>query len=248
MAPVGDFPSLHAAIAAGANSIYLGTDKWNMRSRSSVNFKIDNLQEIKALCKKHKIKLYITLNSIAYDEDLDVIKKICDELKKIEVSAIIASDIAIIDYARSINLPVHASTQLNICNFTAVCFYAKYCDAVVLARELTLFQIQQITQKIKDHDIRGPNGHLLKVEIFAHGALCVAISGKCYMSLAQYNMSANRGACLQACRRKYRVIEEETNKELIIENQYVMSPKDLCTLPFLDQIVKKVGCINLLVT
>jgi len=238
LAPVGNMASLKAAINAKADAIYFAVDKFNMRSRSSENFNFKDLDTITKICRDEGIKCYVTLNSVMYDDDLPKIREILEKLKKASVDAVIASDLSVITYARSIGLRVHASTQLNICNIEAVRFFAKYCDVMVLARELTLVQIKKICEKIKSENILGPHGQLIKVEVFAHGALCVAIAGKCYMSLAQYNMSANRGKCLQACRRKYRIIEEETNKELIVDNQYIMSPKDLCVLPFLDQIYK----------
>ena len=235
LAPVGNMASLNAAIKAKADAVYFGVDKFNMRSRSSDNFSYKDLEVITKICRENGIKCYVTLNSVMYDEDLAKIREILEKLKKVNIDAVIASDLAVITYARSIGLRVHASTQINICNIEAVRFFAKYCDVMVLARELNLSQIKDICSKIKKENILGPHGRLVQVEIFAHGALCVAIAGKCYMSLAQYNMSANRGKCLQACRRKYRIIEEETNKELILDNQYIMSPKDLCILPLLDQ-------------
>ena len=238
LAPVGNMASLKAAINAKADAVYFAVDKFNMRSRSSENFTFKDLDKITKICRDEGIKCYVTLNSVMYDDDLPKIREILEKLKKASVDAVIASDLSVITYARSIGLRVHASTQLNICNIEAVRFFAKYCDVMVLARELTLAQIKKICEKIKSENILGPHGQLIKVEVFAHGALCVAIAGKCYMSLAQYNMSANRGKCLQSCRRKYRIIEEETNKELIVDNQYIMSPKDLCVLPFLDQIYK----------
>ena len=238
MAPVGSFESLHAAIEAGADSVYFGVDYLNMRARASNNFTINNLQEIVSICAAINIKTYVTLNTIIYDEDISCMQRICDAVKASKVSAIIASDMSVINYARSINQNIHLSTQVNVCNIEAVRFYSKYADVIVLARELTLDQIKNICLSIYKENIIGPSGNLVKIEIFIHGALCVAIAGKCYMSLAQYNSSANRGACLQACRRSYRVIDEETNNELSIDNQYIMSPKDLCTIGFLDKILE----------
>ena len=210
LAPAGNFSCLYAAIKAKADSIYFGIENLNMRSRSTNNFKIEDLDEISKLCQKHKIKSYLTLNTIVYDEDFEKIKLICKEAKKTKIDAIIASDFAVIQYAHSIGLNIHISTQANVCNIEAVKFFSKYAVAVVLARELTLKQITSICSAIKKEKICGPTGEVIRVEIFVHGALSVAISGKCYMSLTQYNKSANRGECLQACRRKYRVIEEET--------------------------------------
>ena len=241
LAPAGDFSCLMAAIHAKADSIYFGIEHLNMRAHSSNNFTLGDLSEIASICKKHKVKSYLTLNTIIYDKDIEMVKNILDATKKAEIDAIIASDFAVLNYAKSIDLKIHISTQTNVCNIEAVKFYSNYADVIVLARELTLEQIKAICQTIKDKNICGPNGELVKIEIFVHGALCIAISGRCYMSLAQYNMSANRGKCLQACRRKYRVIEEETNKELLINNKYIMSPKDLCTISVLDQITDS-GC------
>ncbi len=236
MAPAGSYESLMAAINAGADSIYFGVEQMNMRSRSA-NFTFDDLPNVVKICKEHSVKSYLTVNTIVYDHDMALVKKICDAAKKAGVSAIIGMDIAAIQYARSIGLEVHASTQINISNIEAVKFFASFCDVVVLARELTLKQIKTIVSEIKKQQIKGPNGKLVEIEIFVHGALCIAISGKCHMSLATFNASANRGACLQNCRRAYRVVDDETGEELKIDNKYVMSPSDLCTLPFLDQIL-----------
>jgi len=237
MAPAGSFESLHAALAAGANSVYFGIEQLNMRARSANNFMMKDLFEIVALCRVKNAKSYLTVNTILYDHDINLMKKICDAAKAADVTAIIASDISAISYAAEIGLEVHISTQANISNIEAVKFYAKFADVVVLARELTLKQVEKICQEIVTENITGPSGNLVQVEIFAHGALCVAISGKCYMSLATYNSSANRGACLQNCRHAYRVIDEETGDELVVDNQYIMSPKDLCTIGFIDQIL-----------
>lgn len=209
-----------------------------MRSRSTNNFTIEDLKTISQLCKKHNIGSAVTLNTILYDEDIEKAKQICKEIKNHSIHAIIASDFGLIQYAHSLGLNVHISTQANVCNVEAVKFFAKYATTIVLSRELTLQQITFICNAIKKEKIYGSTGELIKIEIFIHGALCVAISGKCYMSLAQYNKSANRGACLQVCRRKYRVIEEETQKALIIDNDYIMSPKDLCTISVLNHIIK----------
>lgn len=218
--------------------MYFGIDKLNMRSRSANNFTTEDLKEIVKICKEHNIKTYLALNTIMYDEDLVLMKKICDTAKEAGLTAVICSDIAALSYARSIGLEVHMSTQTNISNLEAVKFYSKYADVIVLARELKLEQIKYIVEQVKEQNIRGPKGELIEIEIFIHGALCVAISGKCYMSLANYNSSANRGACLQACRRAYIVKDEETGDELKVENKFIMSPKDLCTIGFLNKILE----------
>src|SRR3989338_10744458 len=236
MAPAGNFESLASAIKAGADSVYFGVEQLNMRARAA-NFTLNDLPKIMKTCQKANVKTYLTLNTIMYDHDMNLMKKICDEAKKAKITAVIASDISAILYAKEIGLEVHMSTQVNISNIEAIKFYSKFADVIVLARELTLKQISSICQEIKKQNIKGPKGELVKIEIFAHGALCVAVSGNCYMSLATYNASANRGACLQNCRRSYRVIDEETGDELRIENKQVMSPKDLCTITFLDKIV-----------
>lgn len=237
MAPAGSFKSLQAAIKAGADSVYFGVGDLNMRAKSA-NFSNDDLEEIVKICEENDVKSYLTLNTVMYDEDLEDMEKLCDRAKACGLSAILASDISVIKYANSIGLDVHMSTQANISNIEAVKFYAGFANTIVLARELSLDQIGKITKKIEKEDIRGPNGERVKIEAFVHGALCVAISGKCYMSLAQYNSSANRGACLQACRRKYRVIDEQTGDELAIDNKYIMSPKDLCTISMIDKLMQ----------
>lgn len=237
MAPAGSFASLNTAIKAGANSVYFGIEQLNMRARAANNFKITDLPEIVEICKKSKVKTYLTVNTILYDHDLIMMKKICDAAKANGLTAIIACDIAVLQYASSIGMEIHISTQQNVSNIEAVKFFAKFADVVVLARELTLKQIKSIIEQIQKENITGPSGKLVEIEIFAHGALCVAISGKCYMSLATQNASANRGACIQNCRKAYRVTDEETGEELVLENKYVMSPKDLCTIGFLDQLI-----------
>lgn len=238
MAPVGNFESLQAAIKAGAGAVYFGVQGLNMRNLGAKNFTIKDLKKIVKICKEKKVKTYLTVNTILYDSDMKLLKKIIDAAKSVKITAVIASDMAAIQYANSIGVETHISTQLNVSNFEAVKFYSKFADVIVLARELTLNQIKNICDEIKKHKIKGPRGELIKIEIFVHGALCVAISGKCYMSLANYNKSANRGECLQVCRRAYKVIDEETGNELKIENKYVMSPKDLCCIKFLDKILE----------
>lgn len=237
MSPVGNYESLMAAIKLGADSVYFGVEQLNMRAKSANNFTIKDIDKIEKICKKNKIKCYLALNTIMYDHDLDLMKKICDKAKKTGINAVIASDVSAMMYANSIGLNVHCSTQANVSNIEAVKFYSKFVDIIVLARELTLGQIKEICKQIEEQNIKGPSGDLVKIEIFVHGALCVAISGKCYMSLATYNASANRGACLQNCRRAYKVIDEETGDELVIDNKYIMSPKDLCTIGFMDKIL-----------
>lgn len=237
LAPVGSYETLNAAIKAGANSVYFGIGSLNMRSKSTVNFTIKDLNKIQKICKKNKIKTYLTINTIIYDNDIPLMKKLCDKAKKANINAIIASDISVMEYAKSIGLNTHISTQANISNIEAIKFYSRYANAVILARELTLPQIKKIVNEIKKQNIKGPNKELIKIEVFIHGALCISISGKCYMSLSTQNSSANRGACLQNCRRAYRVIDDETGDELKIDNKYVMSPSDLCTIKFLDKIL-----------
>jgi len=238
MSPAGNFECLASAIKAGANSVYFGVEQLNMRARAANNFTLADLGEIVKTCKEKNVKTYLTLNTIMYDHDIILMKKICDAAKKEGVSAVIASDISAISYANSIGLEVHISTQQNVSNMEAVRFYAKFADVIVLARELTLSQVKKICDDIKKENIKGPNGELVRIELFAHGALCVAVSGKCYMSLGTYNASANRGACLQNCRRSYKVTDNETGDELVIDNEYVMSPSDLCTIGFIDKLIE----------
>ena len=238
MAPAGSYESLMAAIYAGANSVYFGIEQLNMRARAANNFTTKDLKKIVAICQETNVKTYLTLNTVMYDHDMTLMKKICDTAKESRITAVILSDLAALQYARSIGLEVHMSTQANITNIEAVKFYSAFSDVIVLARELTLKQIASICDDITKQQIKGPSGNLIQIEIFVHGALCVAISGKCYMSLATYNSSANRGACLQNCRRSYKVIDEETGDELRIDNKYIMSPKDLCTIGFIDRIIE----------
>ncbi len=237
MAPVGSYESLAAAIKSGANSIYFGVENLNMRSASTKNFTLKDLKEISSICSRSGVKSYLTLNTIIYDRDLKLMKKILNTAKSSGITAVIACDIAVLKYANEINLECHMSTQTNISNIDAVKFYSQFADVIVLARELSLKQISSIVKQIKKQGIKGPSGKLVEIEIFVHGALCVSISGKCYMSLALYNQSANRGQCLQPCRRKYLVKDQETGKELSIDNQYIMSPKDISTLRFLPEIL-----------
>lgn len=237
MAPAGNWESLQAAIDAGADSVYFGIDQLNMRARASINFTLGDLKEIGERCNKAGVKTYLTLNTIIYDHDLSVIKTLVDAVKENNISAVIASDQAVINYASTQGVEVHISTQLNVTNIETVKFYSHFADVMVLSRELSLNQVKKITDQIKKEDIRGPKGELIEIEIFAHGALCVAVSGKCYMSLHTYNSSANRGACVQNCRKTYTVIDKETGVELDIDNEYIMSPKDLCTIDFLDQVL-----------
>ncbi len=237
MAPAGSYESLEAAIKAGADSVYFGLEQLNMRARASNNFIIEDLKQIVKRCNETNVKTYLTLNTILYDHDINLMKELCNHAKREGVTAVIASDLAAISYANSIGLEAHISTQANVSNLETVKFYSKFADVVVLARELTLQQIKSICDGIKKENLRGPSGNLMEIEIFVHGALCVAISGKCYMSLATENASANRGACLQNCRKAYRVIDDETGEELKIENKYIMSPGDLCTIGFLDKLL-----------
>ena len=237
MAPVGSYESLMAAIQGGADSIYFGIEGLNMRSRSSNNFTTDDLRKIVALCREHGIKSYLTVNTVIYGEDLPLMREIIDAAKEAEVSAIIAADVAAMNYANSIGQEVHLSTQLNISNAEALKFYARFADVVVLARELNLKQVHEIYRQIVDQQITGPEGELIRIEMFAHGALCMAVSGKCYLSLHEMNASANRGACMQICRRAYSVKDKDSNIELDIENQYIMSPKDLKTIHFMNKMM-----------
>lgn len=238
MAPVGSYESLSAAIKAGANAVYFGVGNLNMRSRSAANFGLDDLAEIARIAHEHGVRTYLTVNTIIYNHEIEEMHTLVQAAKAAGISAIIASDMAVIMYANSIGVEVHISTQCNISNVEAVKFFAQFADVVVTARELPLAQVAEITQYIKDNDIRGPKGELVQVEVFAHGALCMSVSGKCYLSLDEYNYSANRGACLQLCRRKYLVKDVESDVELVVDGKYIMSPKDLCTIGFLDKVVK----------
>ncbi|MBR3434973.1 MAG: U32 family peptidase [Bacteroidales bacterium] len=238
MAPVGSYESLSAAIQAGADAVYFGVGNLNMRSRSAANFTVEDLERIAGIAQQHGVRTYLTVNTIIYNDEIDEMHELVQAAKAAGITAIIASDMAVITYANSIGVEVHISTQCNISNVEAVRFFAQWADVVVTARELPLRQVAEITQFIRDNDIRGPKGELVQVEVFAHGALCMSVSGKCYLSLDEYNYSANRGACLQLCRREYLVKDVESDTELLVSGKYIMSPKDLCTIGFLDKIIR----------
>jgi putative protease len=237
MSPAGGRDSLMAAVKAGANSVYFGVEQLNMRARSTMNFTLNDLEDVAAIGMEYGIKTYITLNTILYDHDLRLMKSIVDKAKNAGISAIIAADHAAIMYAHQMGMEVHISTQANITNVETVAFYAHFANTMVLSRELSLMQVKQITKEIARRKITGPNGHLVQIEVFAHGALCMAVSGKCYLSLHTHQASANRGACVQNCRRSYVVTDKEEGYELEIDNEYIMSAKDLCTIGFLDQVL-----------
>lgn len=237
MAPVGSYESLSAAIQGGADSVYFGIEGLNMRAKSSNNFTIDDLHNIANICNEKGIKSYLTVNTIIYDNDIEQMHHIVDAAKKAKLSAIIAADVAVMLYARSIGVEVHLSTQLNITNTEALKFYGQFADVVVLARELNLDQVASIHNDIIEQQINGPNGNLIRIEMFSHGALCMAVSGKCYLSLHEKNLSANRGACNQICRRGYIVKDKDSEIELEIDNEYIMSPKDLKTIHFLNKML-----------
>lgn len=237
MAPVGSRESLAAAIQAGADSVYFGVGQLNMRSHSANHFTLDDLHDIVAICQEHNMKTYLTVNTIIYDNDLDTMRQIIDAARIAGVSAVIASDVAVMAYCRQVGVEVHLSTQLNISNVEALKFYAQFADVSVLARELTMPQVKHIHEQIEAQHIVGPNGDPIRIEMFCHGALCMAVSGKCYMSLDAANRSANRGQCVQVCRRSYTVTDNETGHQLEIDNKYVMSPKDLKTIRFIDKMM-----------
>ncbi|HBL74952.1 MAG: collagenase [Bacteroidetes bacterium GWF2_42_66] len=237
MAPVGSYETLMAAIQAGAGSVYFGVEQLNMRARSSNNFTLEDLKKITNIAHSAGVKTYLTVNTIIFDNEIDKLHAIIDAAKKAGVSAIIASDISAIQYARETGVEVHISTQVNITNFEAVKFYAQYADVIVLAREMNLGRVWEISEKIEKYQIKGPSGKLVRIEMFVHGALCMAVSGKCYLSLHEMNSSANRGSCLQTCRRAYTVTDNETGAELEIDNEYIMSPKDLKTIHFLNKVL-----------
>lgn len=237
MSPAGNFEALHAAIQGGANSVYFGVGELNMRSHSANNFSAGDLPEIVSICRSNNVKSYLTLNIVIYDSDLEAMRKTIEAAHDAGVSAIIASDMAVILYARKLGVEVHISTQLNVSNIESVRYHAQFADVIVLSRELTLVQIKEISDAIKRDQIKGPSGKLVALELFCHGALCMAVSGKCYLSLHEYNASANRGSCYQLCRRGYQVTDLETGMQLEIDNKYIMSPKDLCTIEFVDKII-----------
>lgn len=238
MAPAGSWESMMAGIKAGANSVYFGVEQLNMRARQTNNFTVEDLPEVARICNKHNVKSYITLNTIIYDHDISLMRRIIDQAKEAGITAVIASDLAVMNYCRKKGMELHISTQSNITNIETVELYADYADVVVMARELTLKQVADIVKAIRRNNITGPSGRLVEVEIFAHGALCMAVSGKCYLSLHSHNASANRGACIQNCRREYVVTDKEDGIELEIDNEYIMSAKDLCTIDFLGKIIE----------
>jgi putative protease len=238
MSPAGSWESLRAAIQGGADAVYFGIGRLNMRSRSSQNFTLEDLGKISRTAGEEGIKTYLALNSVVYNRELELVRSIINEAKRSGITAVIASDHSVIQMARQQDMKVHISTQLNISNVESLKFYSGFADVVVLARELDLEQISAITRDIRSQDIRGPSGEQIRIELFIHGAICMAVSGKCYLSLHQYGHPANRGECLQACRRSYIVTERETGKELHIDREYIMSPKDLCTISYLDRILQ----------
>lgn len=238
MAPAGNFECLHAAIQGGADSVYFGVEKLNMRSHSANNFRMEDLAEVCRICRENGIKSYLTLNIVLYDDEMETMRRTLDAAKAAGITAVIASDMAAISYAREIGVEVHISTQLSISNSEALRFYAAYADVIVLARELDLGRVRAISDTIEREGICGPSGRPVQIEMFAHGALCMAISGKCYLSLHEYGASANRGSCYQICRRGYEVTDLETGNSLKVDNKYIMSPKDLCTIEFMDKIIE----------
>ena len=238
MSPVGSYESLMAAIQAGADAVYFGVGNLNMRARSSINFSLEDLQKISEICQKNHVLTYLTVNTIIYNSEIEEMNKIVDAAKENNISAIIASDLSVIQYARQQNVEVHISTQCNITNIEAVRFFSQFADVMVTARELSLKQVKEIIQQIEEQNICGPSGNLVRIEVFAHGALCMAVSGKCYLSLHNFGYSANRGACLQPCRRAYHVYDVDNEVEAIVDEKYIMSPKDLCTIGFLDKVVE----------
>ena len=237
MAPAGNFECLQAAIQGGADSVYFGIGRLNMRSHSANNFAAEDLAEVCRICRENDVRSYLTLNITLYNEDLEDMRRTLQLAREAGISAVIASDMAAISYARSLGLEVHISTQLSISNSESLRFYAQFADVVVLARELTLVQVKEISRIIDEEHICGPGGKPLRIELFCHGALCMAVSGKCYLSLHEYNASANRGSCYQVCRRGYEVTDLETGSQLVVDNKYIMSPRDLCTIEFMDRII-----------
>lgn len=237
MAPVGSYEALSAAIQAGAGSVYFGIGNLNMRSKSTKNFNLDDLGVISNICHENGVKSYVTVNTVVFDEEIEEMHALLDAVKANGISAVIASDQSVIQYAREIGVEVHISTQCNITNIEAVKYYSQFADVMVTARELNINQVRHITEEIERRNITGPGGDLVRIEVFCHGALCMAVSGKCYLSLDNFGTSANRGACVQPCRRGYEVTDRDKEITLAIENEYIMSPKDLCTLPFLDKVL-----------
>ncbi len=237
LSPVGSFENLHAAIQGGADAIYFGVEQLNMRAKSIISFSLNDMAKIKTICSENNIKAYITINTIIYEHDIQLLKTILKEVKKQGIDAVIAADFAVMEHCKQLEIPLHISTQANVSNIESVKFFSSFSDTVVLARELTLKQVKQIADEITRKQIRGISGELMKIEVFVHGALCMAISGKCYLSLHSQNSSANRGACVQNCRHAYKVRDAETDEELMIDNEYIMSPKDLCTINILDQVI-----------
>lgn len=238
LSPAGSFEAFRAAIQGGCDAVYFGVEQLNMRARSSNNFTLDDLNEIARIAQEHGIKTYITLNTVMYDHDLQLMRSIVNQAKESGITAVIASDQAVMNHCRKVGMPLHVSTQANISNIESVEFYANFADVVVMARELSLSQVAQITREIERREVTGPSGNPIGVEIFAHGALCMAVSGKCYLSLHSHYASANRGACIQNCRRSYIVTDKEEGYELEIDNEYIMSAQDLCTIDFLDKILE----------
>ncbi|MDY6347539.1 MAG: U32 family peptidase [Bacteroidales bacterium] len=238
MSPVGSYEALSAAISAGAGSVYFGVGSMNMRSRSAANFTLDDLENIAGICARNNVKSYLTVNTIIYNDEIAQMQEVLEAAKKCNVTAVIASDMAVISHAQRLGLEIHLSTQCNVTNIEAVDYYSQFADVIVLGRECNLRQVADICSAIKERNITGPGGELVKIEMFVHGALCMAVSGKCYISLDNFNYPANRGACLQPCRRAYKVQDADNEIELLVDNKYIMSPKDLCTIGFLDKMVK----------
>jgi U32 family peptidase len=238
LAPVGSFETLQAALNAGADAFYFGVEQLNMRARSVNAFTEKDIKEIVSIARVKNVKAYLTLNTVMYEHDMQLLHAVLKEAKKRGIDAVIAADFAVIQMCNELGIPLHVSTQANVCNVEAVAFFASFSDVIVLARELTLKQVEQISRETRRRGIKGVSGEPLRLEVFVHGALCMAVSGKCYLSLHQHNASANRGACLQNCRRSYKVIDVETNQELLVDNEYILSAKDLCTIDILDQVVK----------
>ncbi len=238
MSPAGSYEALMSAIKAGCNSVYFGIEQLNMRARSSNNFTLSDLKKIASIGKEHQVKMYLTLNTILYQHDMNLMRTIVQAAKDERINAVIASDFAVMQFAKSIGMPVHISTQANVTNVETIAFFAPFADVVVLSRELSLKQVAEISREIKRQQITGPSGELVRLEIFAHGALCMAVSGKCYLSLHSHFASANRGACIQNCRHSYMVTDKEDGTEYELDNEYIMSAQDLCTIDFIDQIIE----------